>query len=96
MVESRRLAADRSVVAKRVHLVPVTGKESEAAEFGVGAAGVRYTEEVAVFTRKQLVSLAEGQGLVPVAAAGGYEGQGIGQGSRWILVFRKAPNTANI
>ena len=96
VVESRRLAADRSVVAKRVHLVPVTGKESEAAEFGVGAAGVRYTEEVAVFTRKQLVSLAEGQGLEPVAAAGGYEGQEIGQGSRWILVFRKAPNTANI
>ena len=37
----------------------------------------------------QIEEMAAKEGLARVGAAGGYEGQPFGEGSRWILVFRK-------
>ncbi|MEN8007468.1 MAG: class I SAM-dependent methyltransferase [Candidatus Krumholzibacteriota bacterium] len=88
--EIRRYEADRSLVAKEVHLRPRSGKQEEALALGVPSQGLEYTEQVAVFTLPELDDMAAGQGLHRVAAAGGYEGQVLGEGTRWILVYQKA------
>ena len=88
--ELRRLAADRSSVSKDVILRPRPGKQAEAMELGVPPRGLEYTEQVAVFSIQELDGMAADEGLVRVAAGGGYEGQELGQGSRWILVYQKA------
>ncbi len=89
--EERRFDPDSSQVTKHVRLAPLEGCFGEAAAFGVPAEGLDYTESVAVFTLEELDSMAAREGLVRVAAAGGYLGETLGQGDRWILVFRKAP-----
>ena len=87
--ESRRYAAVTRQVVKLVELEPLPGHEPAAAAAGVGPAGLRYTERVAVFTIAELDELAGGAGLVRVAAAGGYNGEALGAGPRWVLVYRK-------
>lgn len=87
--EERVFDESSSEVAKRVHLEPRAGFLDEAEEFGIPAAGLRYTERVAVFTLEELDTMAQQAGLVRVAAAGGYDGERLGSGNRWILVFRK-------
>jgi SAM-dependent methyltransferase len=87
--ESRQYHADRRQVIKDVQLTALPGREEEAAAVGVGSEGLAYTEQVAVFTLAELDRLAADQGLVRVAAAGDYGGAALGEGSRWILVFRK-------
>jgi hypothetical protein len=87
--EERWFKEEESVVCKNVELVPVAGKEAEAGILSIQPAGLTYTEEVAVFTLDQLKELAALEGLELVTSAGGYEGQALGQGSRWILIFRK-------
>ena len=64
---------------------------TEAQDLGVPEDGVQYTEKVAVFTLAELDEMTAQTGLTRVASAGGYEGQPLGEGSRWILVFRKNP-----
>jgi hypothetical protein len=91
--EEKRFLADRSVVAKEVFLRPRRGSLEEAARLGVPPEGMRYTEEVAVFSLAELDAMASGEGLNRVGAAGGYEGQPLGRGDRWILVYEKSQKT---
>jgi SAM-dependent methyltransferase len=88
--EERRFVAEESLVAKRVRLEPRPGHESEATKLGVPADGLEYTEKVAVFTLRELDDMAAKENLTRVAAAGGYDGGSLGDGNRWILVYRKS------
>ncbi len=98
VTETRRLDGEGTRVLKDVKLTPITGRESEAARWGVGHGGVSYTESVALFRLQEIRRLALGTGLVQVAGAGDYDGTPLGRGSRWIMVFRKGedadPGTA--
>ncbi len=77
-VETRRLSPDRRQVCKDVSLELEPGREP-----------LRYTEEVALFTLEEMDALAAAHGLIRVADAGSYDGAALGQGDRWILVYRK-------
>lgn len=94
VTETRRLDSVGGVVLKDVVLTPLPGREDEAGALGVGPAGLRYQEEVALFALDELDALATGHQLDRVAAAGGYEGQPLGGGSRWLLVYRKRDSRA--
>jgi hypothetical protein len=89
-MEERKFLKGECVVAKRVRLRARVGHQTEAAKLGVPEAGLEYTEKVAVFTLRELDEMTAEEGMTRVAEAGGYEGQPLGQGSRWILVFRKS------
>jgi hypothetical protein len=86
--EERKFVADESLVAKHVRLGARPGHQAEAARLGVPEDGLEYTEKVAVFTLRELDDMAAKEGMVRVGAAGGYEGQPLGEGNRWILAFR--------
>ncbi len=87
--EERKLVTDDCLVVKRVRLEARPGHLAEAAKLGVSEVGLEYTEKVAVFTLRELDDMAATEGMTRVGAAGGYEGQPLGGGSRWVLVFRK-------
>ena len=87
--ETRRYQSQTRQVVKDVLLTALPGCETEAAKCGVGEQGLAYTEQVAVFTIAELDEMARAQGMVRVAAAGDYNGTPLGEGSRWILVYRK-------
>lgn len=87
--EERRFLAGESVVAKKVRLEPRDGLQSEAARLGVAEAGLEYTEQVAVFTLRELDDMAARESMTRVAAVGGYGGEPLGEGNRWLLVYRK-------
>ncbi len=87
--EHRRLDRGGEVVAKEVTVTPVPGRETEAAGLGVPGQGLRYIEQVALFAPEELDALAAASGLERTAAAGGYDGVPLGEGDRWILVYRK-------
>ncbi len=90
VTEVRRLVEGGSRVEKQVTMRPQAGQEEEASRWGVGPEGVRYTESIALFDRRELEDLAASQGLDCVARAGSYSGAAIDTGSRWILVFRQS------
>ncbi len=94
IVETRRYHADRRQVVKDVHLSAVPGLEQDAAQAGVGPDGLKYAEQVAVFTLAELDEMAAGQGLSRVAAAGDYAGAPLGEGSRWILAYGKEQDSS--
>ncbi len=87
--EERRFIAEESLVEKMVRLEPRTGHQSQAVHLGVTGDGLEYTEKVAVFTLRELDDMAAQENMTRVAAAGGYEGEPLGDGDRWLLVFRK-------
>jgi len=87
--ETRRYQSQTRQVVKDVLLTALAGREAEAAKWGIGPQGLAYTEQVAVFTIAELDEMAQAQGMVRVAAAGDYNGAPLGEGSRWILVYRK-------
>jgi len=87
--ETRWLDTATSRVCKEVCLTPLPGHEARAERFGVSGDGLRYTEQVALYELAELDDLATSHGLLPVASAGSYEGEPLGTGDRWILVFRK-------
>ncbi len=91
--EERRFVASESLVAKNVRLEPRDGLEAEAARLGVAEDGLEYTEQVAVFTLGELDGMAAEENMTRVAAAGGYDGEPLGEGTRWLLVYGK--NTGN-
>jgi len=91
--EERRFVAKNSLVEKKVRLAPRDGLKAEAAALGVDRGGLEYTEQVAVFTLRELDDMAAKENMTRVAGAGGYEGEALGDGNRWLLVFRK--NTGN-
>ena len=75
VTERRWLVRDPDRVVKEVQLQPLADREAEADGWGISAAGLEYTEEVALFTLDGLDDLAGHYGLQRVAAAGGYDGQ---------------------
>lgn len=89
--ERRRLASCPARVIKQVSLRALPGRERAAEEAGVGAAGLEYTEEVALFGLDELDALAGAQGLRRRAAAGGYDGRPLAavDAERWVLVYRR-------
>lgn len=87
--EERKFQAKESSVSKEVRLSPLAGCAEDAERLGIPAGGLTYREVVAVFTLDQLEQMGSDEGFEVVATAGGYEGQPLGRGSRWILVFRK-------
>jgi SAM-dependent methyltransferase len=89
--EIRSFESDTAQVCKRVHLRPRPGMQEDAARWGVPGEGLEYTERVAVFTLNELDTMAAREGLTRVAQSGGYEGIPLGEGNRWILVYRKNP-----
>lgn len=86
--EERSFDASSSQVSKLVVLKPRDGFEEEAARWGVPLTGLEYTEQVAVFTLAELDALAANEGMSRIASAGGYDGQSLGDGNRWILVYQ--------
>lgn len=90
--EQRRLGLGPRRVIKSVDLEPQPGRESEAAALGVGAAGLRYAEEVLLLSLTELDALAAAAGLKRVAAAGDYAGAALvaGASERWLLVYAHA------
>ncbi len=88
--ERRWLVHDPDRVVKEVQLQPLADREAEAERWGISAAGLEYTEEVALFTLGGLDELAGRYGLRRVAAAGGYDGQRLDAAAspRWLLVYR--------
>lgn len=87
VLETRRL--EEGAVAKDVSLAAVPGREAEAAALGVGPDGITYAERVTLYTLAGLDALAAGCGLHRVAGAGGYDGTPLGDGTRWLLAYRK-------
>ena len=85
--ESRFLVGKR--VLKDVTLTARGGSVPEAAAIGVPDEGLHYRESVAVFTLDELDGMASLAGLRRVASAGSYEGRELGDGTRWILAYRK-------
>lgn len=85
--ESRILRESR--VMKDVILTAREGAINEAAALGVPEEGLRYRESVAVFNLEEIDGMTARAGLRRVASAGGYEGQKLGEGTRWILVYCK-------
>ena len=94
--EERWFDEKESLVCKRVFLKPLAGRRTAAGEFGIPPAGIDYTEQVTVFTLDQLLGMATDHGLERVADAGGYAGEPLGRGNRWILVFRKKTKALKI
>ena len=66
------------------------GMEEEALGWGVPSEGLYYNEEVAVFSQSALIELTAKFHLTPVATAGSYDGLPLGQGDRWLMIFKKA------
>ena len=93
--EVRRLSDDGRQVCKDVELVPRPGESAAAAEWGVTADGLRYTEQVALFDLAELDDLAARYGLQRIAGVGSYTGAPLGQGDRWLLVYRLDPSNEN-
>jgi SAM-dependent methyltransferase len=79
----------RSLVRKSVEMSVLPGREEEAAALGCGPDGIRYGEEVAVFTLDEIDAMAGDAGLARVAGAGDYAGAPLGAGDRWLLVYRR-------
>lgn len=88
--ETRRYHAAEGLVTKEVRLQALPGDTLSPAARALPDGGMSYTEQVAVFSLAEMDALARSRGLVRLAAAGGYEGQAIGQGERWILVYGKS------
>lgn len=88
VTETRRLAEQGRLVEKTVTLNPRPGAEVPAAKLGVPTTGVSYTERVALFDHSEIMDFTLGKGLRLVAEAGSYTGLPLGQGKRWIMVFR--------
>lgn len=78
VVETRRLTPRRDQVCKDVVMT-----------LEPGAPPLEYTEEVALFTLEEIDEVAAAHGLQRVAGAGDYDGGPLGQGDRWLLVYRK-------
>jgi SAM-dependent methyltransferase len=93
VTEVRRLDVEGRRVVKAVTLAPVAAHEEAAASLGVTADGLRYEESVALYTLDELDTMAAGGGLRRVASAGDYDGVPVGQGSRWLLAYRKGTLT---
>ena len=89
VLEERKFVTGDCLVVKRVRLRVRLGHQAEAAKLGVPEDGLEYTEKVAVFTLRELDDMTAKEGMTRVGEAGSYEGQPLGQGSRWILAFRK-------
>ncbi len=89
ITETRRLGPEGNMVIKAVDIRPWPGAEGDAAALGITAAGLQYEEQVALFSRQEMVDLARTRGLDFVVGAGSYEGAPLGRGNRWIMVFRK-------
>lgn len=89
VTESRHLEDSGAAVTKRVTLRPAPGLEAEAAALDVGVEGLVYEERVALYPLAELDAMAGRHRLRRVAAAGGYDGEPLGTGTRWLLAYRK-------
>jgi SAM-dependent methyltransferase len=92
LVEERRELADQPRrVIKTITLQAAPGCEPAAALLGIGPQGLRYVEEVTLFSLDELTGMAAAAGLQPVAAAGDYAGARLvpGASERWLLVYRR-------
>ncbi len=91
VAETRRLDDSGERVLKDVVLSPLPGREAEAAGMGIAAAGLSYTEQVALFAVEDLDDMARRRGLIRVAAAGGYDGSPLqpADSQRWLLVYER-------
>ncbi len=89
--EERRLAHGPLRAVKTVSILPRPGREEAAATVGIGPAGLRYREEVTLFSLDEFDDLAARAGLARVAAAGDYDGSPLDSatGDRWMLVYRR-------
>jgi hypothetical protein len=87
--EERAFDAAASRVRKAVTVTAADGSEAAAAALGCPPDGLRYVEDVMVFTLGELDAMALAAGLERVAAAGGYDGEPLGAGDRWLLAYRR-------
>jgi len=90
VAEERTYDDLRRKVCKMVTLAPRTGHVDEAAAWGCPRKGLRYVEEVMVFSLEELDNMARAAGLHRVAAAGSYDGDPLGAGDRWLLAYRRS------
>ena len=87
--EVRRFDPATATVRKEVRVCALEGCAAAAAALGIGPDGLAYAEEVRVYALAELDELAGRHGLVRVAAWGGYGGEALGAGERWLLVYRR-------
>ncbi len=88
--ETRRLHPDGTMVIKDVEISALPGQQAAARDYGILASGIKYSEQVALFSVAELDELAQVYGLVRVAAVGNYDGAPLGSGDRWLLVYGKS------
>ncbi len=88
--ERRRLAVQGQMVIKDVEIMARPGHESEASKLGITAEGLRYAEQVALFSLSEIDTLAVAYGLFRRAGVGSYMGAPLGTGERWLLVYEKS------
>ena len=91
--EVRRYDEATATVRKGVQVRAADGCAAAAAELGVGPAGLEYAEEVRVYRLEELDAMAGRHGMVRVADWGGYGGEALGAGDRWLLVYRRDADT---
>ncbi len=89
ITETRRYSSRQAVVNKDVELLPLPSDHKKCVQHSLPPEGLRYTEQVAVFTLQEMDALASSHGLQRVNSAGGYNGVPLGEGPRWILVYQK-------
>lgn len=89
ILEIRRYSEADEMVTKEVHLEKIPGSDSLV---DLPAQGLHYTEQVAVFSLTEMDNLARDFGMKRIASAGSYAGAALGEGDRWILVYRKEQN----
>lgn len=83
--ETRRWDAETRTVRKQVRLRSRTTDSAAAEE----PAALDYEERVRVYDFGELAAMGERHGLVRVGGWGGYGGEPLGEGDRWLLVFRR-------
>jgi SAM-dependent methyltransferase len=63
---------------------------------GAGEAELEYEERVRIYDLPELADLAARHGLSRVRAWGGYGGEALTEGERWLLVFRREPGARGV
>ena len=87
--ESRCWHAATRTVRKHVR---IRGRATEDVP-QAGGAELEYEEQVRIYDLPELAALGERHGLVRVGGWGGYAGEPLGAGERWLLVFRRQAET---
>jgi SAM-dependent methyltransferase len=89
ILETRRYCPQEKLVFKDVLVKALPSAKGDPETLLIPENGLRYTEQVAVFSLEEMDTLALAHGFQRTASSGSYTGTTLDQGDRWILVYRK-------